>query len=304
MSANAKNKKLKNRDNKSAFLMIFPALLLLTIFVIVPLVIAINQSFFSFSGSDEGGFIGLSNYIKILKNDVFIKSMKNVLLLTLIITVTEIIMAFMFAHLLVRIKGKYGVFMRTIIYIPYLISGIVVSVIFTLLTTYNGGIINSIRAIFDKNPIAFNNDMFWAPISIIVPTIWIGFGFNSLVMYSGLINVPKDYYEAAQIDGAGFWKSMIHITIPCMKNYFILMIVTLVAGNLQMYEIPMMMTNGQPANRTMTPVLYLMHSRSNGNISDSEITAAALIIMVIILLINSTVLSLFRTKKKDSWEIG
>jgi ABC-type sugar transport system permease subunit len=303
MNVNAIKKKRKHKDNASALLMILPALLLLTIFVFIPLIMAIFRSLYNFGSGEPSSFIGFSNYIKILKNSVFIQSLKNVLVLTAVITIVEVVLAFLFAHVLVRIKGKYGIFVRTIIYLPYLISGIVVSVIFTLMTTYNGGIINSILAIFDKNPIAFNNDVFWSPLSIIIPTIWIGFGYNTLVMYSGLINVPKDYYEAAQIDGAGFWASMFHITLPCMKNYFILLIVTLVVANLQMYEIPMMMTNGQPANRTMTPVLYLMHSRSNGNISDSEITAAALLIMIIILIINSAVFSLFKTKKKDSWEM-
>ena len=216
-----------------------------------------------------------------------------------IITVSQIVISFLFANVLTRVKGRYGIFCRTIIYLPYLLSGIVVAVIFTLLTTYNGGVLNSIIESWGLNPVAWNNDRIFSPISIIIPTIWIGFGYTTLVLYAGLINIPREYYEAAAIDGAGFWQTLFRISIPSLKNYFVLLVVTGVVANLQMYEIPMIMTNGQPLNKTMTPVLYIMHNRANGNISDSEITAMAILVMIVILLINSIVFYLFKDKKED-----
>lgn len=294
----------KHREEKiTALLMIAPALILLTIFVIVPLVMAISRSFYDYRAGGLSEFVRFQNYLTILKNTIFFQSIINVLKMSLVITVLQIVLSFLFANALLRIKGRLSVFSRTIIYLPFLISGIVVAVIFTLLTTFNGGIINAFLSVLNIDPIAFNNDTFWSPVSIIIPTIWVGFGYYSLVMYAGLINIPKAYFEAAQMDGAGFLKTTFWITIPCMKNYFILLIVTLIVANLQMFEIPLIMTNGQPSNQTMTPVLYLIHSRSNGNISDSEITAAAILIMIIILLINSTIFYLFKTKKKDRWEM-
>jgi ABC-type sugar transport system permease subunit len=283
--------------------MILPAIGLLGVFVIVPLIMAIYRSFFDYVAGQDSVFVGWQNYVVMVQNENFRKSILNVITFSALITVIQVTISFFFANILTRVKGKLGVFCRTIIYLPYLLSGIVVAVIFTLLTTYNGGIINSIVEGLGGDPIAFMNDVFWSPASIIVPTIWIGFGYYTLVMYSGLINIPKDYFEAAAIDGAGFFQTIRYVTIPCMKNYFVLLIVTLIVVNLQMFEIPMIMTNGQPANQTMTPVLYLIHSRANGNISDSEITAASLLIMLIILVINSTVFYLFRTPKNREWEV-
>ncbi|MFP4177514.1 MAG: carbohydrate ABC transporter permease [Acholeplasmataceae bacterium] len=291
-----------NREERiSGFLMVLPAFVMLAIFVITPLGLALYRSFFDYRVGQESAFVGFANYAKILDNDVFFKSFINVLEMTLAITVFQIVCSFLFANALVRIKGKFGVFARTIIYLPYLISGIVVAVIFTLLTTYNGGIINAFLGVFDIEPIPFNNSEFWSPISIIVPTIWIGFGYFSLVMYAGLINIPKSFFEAAEMDGASFFQLTRFITIPMMKNYFLLLIVTLIVANMQMFEVPMIMTNGQPANQTMTPVLYLIHSRANGNISDSEITAAAILIMVLILIVNSFVFKLF--SRRGRWEL-
>jgi len=206
----------------SGLLMVLPAFVMLLIFVITPLGLAVYRSFFDYRAGQESMFVGFSNYLKIIENDVFFKSFFNVLKMTLAITVFQIVFSFLFANALVRIKGKFGVFSRTIIYLPHLISGIVVAVIFTLLTTYNGGIINAFLGIFDIEPIPFNNSEFWSPISIIIPTIWIGFGYFSLVMYAGLINIPKSFFEAAEMDGASFFQLTRHISIPMMKNYFLL----------------------------------------------------------------------------------
>ncbi len=279
-------------------LMIAPAVILLFIFVFVPLIIAVYRSFFE-TTLGETSFVFLKYYKSTFQNKTFLKSIGNVLLFAVSITGIQIVISFLFANVLVRIKGRYGVFARTIIYLPYLLSGIVVSVIFSLLTQYNGGILNSVIESLGGDPVAWGMHNFWSPMIIIIPSIWIGFGYTSLVMYAGLINIPKDYYEAAQMDGAGFWRQTFSISIPCMKNYFILLVVTSIVGNLQMYEVPMVMTNGGPLYKTMTPVLYIMHSRSNGNISDSEITAMAILVMIIILLINSCVFYLFRDKEEQ-----
>ena len=293
-------KKLKGKTQESvvAYSMVLPALILLIIFVFIPLFMAVYRSFFD-KVSGETQFVGLYYYTKVLKNNNFFKSILNVFKFASIITISQIIISFLFANVLTRVKGRYGIFCRTIIYLPYLLSGIVVAVIFTLLTTYNGGVLNSIIESWGLNPVAWNNDKFFSPVSIIIPTIWIGFGYTTLVLYAGLINIPKEYYEAAAIDGANFWQTLFRISIPSLKNYFVLLIVTGVVANLQMYEIPMIMTNGQPLNKTMTPVLYIMHNRANGNVSDSEITAMAILVMIVILLINSIVFYLFKDKKEE-----
>lgn len=294
-------KEKKKEEIVSGYLLIAPAVILLTIFVIVPLILAIYRSFFYFeSGPNEAIPAYFDNYIKVFRNENFLKSILNSLIMTLFVVVLQVLGAFIFANILVRIKNKFGVFVRTIIYLPYLFSGVVVGCIFTLLTYYNGGVINGILGTVGLEPIAFTYDVFWAYVSIIVPTIWIGSGYTTLIFYSGLINIPKDYYEASMIDGAGFFKQTWYIVLPSLKNYFVLVIVTLVTANLQMFEIPMLMTNGQPLNKTMTPVLYLIHARANGNIAQSEIIASSIMIMIFIGAINAVVFALTNRKEKGA----
>lgn len=284
----------KKQESLTGLIMIAPAIILLLIFVFVPLGMAIYRSFFE-TTIEGTSFVGLKFYSRTLQNEQFIKSIFNVLKFAVVITALQIVLSFLFANVLVRIKGRFATFARTIIYLPYLLSGIVVAVIFTLLTYYNGGVLNSIIEGFGGEAIAWKSDKFWAPVSIIVPTLWIGFGYTTLVMYAGLTNIPKDFYEAADMDGAGFWKKMFYISIPCMKNYFVLLVVTNIVGNLQMYEIPMIMTDG--TDNVITPVYYIMLNRGKGNISDSQITALAILVMIIILLINSCVFYFFRDKE-------
>ena len=293
--------KNKTTEEKvSGLICIAPAFILLTIFVLVPLVMAIWRSFYYYeSGPVDSYFVGFENYKAILKNEIFLKSLGNVLLMALCIVSCQVIGSFIFASILVKVRNKFTVFVRVIIYLPYLFSGIVVGCIFTLLTTYNGGFINGLITLFDGEPISFQMDKFWAYLSIIVPTLWVGMGYTTLVFYSGLINIPNDYLEAASVDGAGYFTKLFSIILPSLKNYFVLIIVTLVTGNLQMFEIPMMMTNGLPLNMTMTPVLYLVHLRSNGNVSESQIIAASILIMLSVGAINAIVFSLTNRKDKD-----
>ena len=292
----------KEKEEKvSGLICIAPAVILLVIFVLVPLFLAIYRSFFYYeSGPVDSYFVGFQNYIEVFKNENFVKSIGNVVLLTLLIVTFQVVGSYILAAILVRIKNKFGVFVRIIIYLPYLLSGIVVSVIFYLMTNFQGGFINGFLSLFDAEPIGFQTDVFWAYVSIIAPTIWVGGGYTTLVFYSGLINIPKDHLEAASVDGASYLRQTFSIILPSLKNYIVLIIVTLVTGNLQMFEIPMMMTNGLPLNKTMTPVLYLIHARSNGNVSQSEIIASAILIMLVVGAINAVVFALSNFKKKEA----
>lgn len=292
----------KTKEEKvSGLICIAPAVILLTIFVLIPLFLAIYRSFTYYeSGPADSYFVGFENYVNVFKNDVFVKSLGNVVILTLFIVLFQVVGAYILAAILVKIKNKFGVFVRIIIYLPYLFSGIVVSVIFYLMTNFNGGFINGFISLFNVDPISFQMNTFWAYISIIVPTIWVGGGYTTLVFYSGLINIPKDHLEAASVDGASYLRQTFSIILPSLRNYIVLVIVTLVTANLQMFEIPMMMTNGLPLNSTMTPVLYLVHARSNGNISQSEIIASAILIMLIVGALNAVVFGLSNAKKKEA----
>lgn len=280
--------------------MIAPAFLLLTVFVVVPLVMAIYRSFFDYRAyADEQIFVGFQNYLTILRTTSFFNSFKNALLFAVIIVAVQLLISFAFAHVLKRCDNGFGRFVRTVIYVPFLISGIAASIVFLFMTNYGGGLVNGILLQIGREPIAILMDAKWARILVIVPTLWLGFGYNSLVMYAGLLNIPKDYYEAATLDGAGWWRKLLKITLPGMTNYFLLTIVGLLTGALTMFDIPFLMTGGGPLETTLTPVLYLFNNYRNVLQSSSVTIAGAILVMLIVGTLNAVVFFGVQSKVSD-----
>ncbi len=286
--------RFRYRYKKSAYLMLAPALVLLTIFVMWPLVMAIIRSFQDYSSGD---FVGLYNFIYVLKTPSFVKSFRNVLLLTVIIVTLTMILTFLFALLLRSLSNRLGYFARACIFIPFFISGIVAAVIFNLLINYGGGLFTSLLIGAGKDPIAFAVEGIWPYAIIVAITIWLNFGYQSLIMYAGLLQIPKNLYEAASLDGASFLHQTLFITIPNMKNYFVLVCISLVTANLQMFEIPFMVTGGGPMEGTLTPVMYLYNSFRDPGRPQNVTIAGALLVMILIMTINIIVFKTVRSEK-------
>lgn len=291
-----KRKRTRYKDNKTAYFMLSPAFLLLTIFAVVPLIMAIIRSFQDYN---TGEFCGFDNFDYVLKTPSFVNSFVNVSLFTLIVVACTMVFSFLFANLLVQINKKVADILKIIIYVPCLISGVVVSIIFMFIFNYGGGLLTSILVGLGIPPVSFQTEGLWPIVCILLPTFWLGFGYNTLVMYAGLMNVPKSYYEAADIDGANRFQKMVHITFPSMKNTFVLMLVNLVTVSLQMMEIPYLITGGGPLDLTMTPSLYLFNSFRDGNRPQNVTIAGALLIMLVILLINVVIFALIKSGKTE-----
>lgn len=292
-----RHNRYKYRGQLTAYLMLAPAFILLSIFVILPLVMAVVRSFQDYNTKE---WVGFGNYIYLFEMDeLFYKSFFTALLMTTIITVTMLVISFLFASVLKAMDNKFGRLVKVLIYVPFFISGIIASVIFNLIFNYGGGLISSICVSLDVDPISFTNNTSLAYVSIIVPTIWLGFGYNTLVMYAGLINIPEDYYQAANVDGANGFQKMWYITIPNMRNYVVLLVINMVTGYMQMMEIPMMMTGGGPLNTTLTPVLYLFNSFRDPSRPDNVTIAGAILIMIFIMSVNIFVFKTIKTRRSE-----
>ena len=285
--------RLRRRDERTAFLMLFPAFIILTVFGVIPLIMAAVQSFQDYNTHA----FTLANYDYIFKTPEFLKSFQNVILFTAIITFCQMILPFLFAHVIKGMLAKASQFVKIIIYLPCLISSVATSVIYAFILNYGGGLLTSIWSSLGKEPISFLTQGIWPQVVVIVITIWCSFGYYSLIMLAGLLNIPQTYYEAARLDGANSLALTTRITIPCMKNYFILMLIHLITGNMQMMDIPYMVTGGGPLNRTLTPALYLYNSFRDTSRNQHVTIAGALLIMVVIVAINSIAFRLIKSEK-------
>ena len=291
------NKKFKYRNKWYGYAMLAPGFILLSIFVIYPFCIALYRSFVNYSAYQENiDFVWFDNYIRILQDERFFQSMQNVLLMTIIYTALMFLLSFLFALVVKQLSKRMASFAKILCYIPCLLSGIILSVVFIFIFS-NNGLINAIRVNDGLDRISFEQDGIFPYLIIILPMIWGGFGYNLIVMLAGLLNIPKSYYEAAEMDGANSLQRLWYITLPNMKNYFVLIIVNLITAGLQMFELPMMMTGGGPLDSTLTPVLFIYWQKNNPTLTESTVMAGSILIMIPIALINMLVFKLIKSEK-------
>ncbi len=284
-------------DHTTAYLMILPAFAFLTVFVFVPLFMAVQKSFSDWNFYSASVFVGLRNFVLVLKNELFITSLVNGFKFVAIIVPSQLVLSFLFAHVLKGTRGTLSSVVKTAIYVPAVISGIIASVIFLFLLNYRAGVANEVLRIVGVDRVAFLTTPSLAVLSVSVATLWLGFGYASLVMYAGLLGIPQEYYEAAEVDGAGSFSRLLWITLPSMRNVFILLCITMVTGTLQIFDIPFLLTAGGPVNKTLSPIMFLYNAFRSLDKTMGYTIAGALLMMVVITIVNSLVFTVIRSQK-------
>ncbi|MBB6636905.1 carbohydrate ABC transporter permease [Cohnella thailandensis] len=289
-------KKNYRQDNAMAYTMLLPILALLTIFVIIPFVYAACVSFYNWSFYQDSTFVGFRNYYLVLTDRLFGKSVWTGLKFALMVVPSMLILSFLFANLIKNIGSKMGSFVKTAIYIPTIISGIVASVIFVFIYDYTGGLANYVLGLFGTEPKAWLADVGSALPSVAAPAIWLGFGLTSLIMLAGLYDIPESYYEAADLEGAGAFKKMWYITIPLLRNVILYLLVTGFTAQISQYELSLVMTGGGPLDATTTPNLYIFnHFRNDVMVGNS--IAASLLLFVVLGAISAIIFRVLNSEK-------
>lgn len=271
----------KKYDTGTAYAMLLPMVGLLTVFVIIPFVYAVVVSFYDWSAYRESKFVGTLNY-KIVLGDVhFYNAIKTGLKYACIVVPTQMVIAFLLAHVVRGLRGFSAAFVKTTIYIPTIIAGILAAVIFSFIYNYDGGVANAFIGLFGFEKIAWLAEVKSALPSLTVPGIWLGFGITSLIMLAGILDIPESYYEAADLEGASPLAKMIHITIPLLKNITLYLFVTGMIGAIQQWELSLIMTGGAPVDKTLTPNLYIINHFRNDPTMGTTISSALLLFVVL-----------------------
>lgn len=269
------------RSNKMAYLMLAPVVILLTIFVVWPLIYATYLSFYNWSFYTPPEPVGWRNYINVLGDDAFIESVGRGLLFAVMVVPIQLVIAFLFASLVKTVSGKVASLLKVSIYIPTIVSGVIASIIFVLIYNYQGGILNAFVGLFGVEKQAWLGNVATALPALAVPAIWLGLGIASLIMLAGMVDIPPTYYEAADLDGANWFQKTFFVTIPLMKNIFLFLLVTGFTAAIQQFELPLVMTNGGPLERTLLPNLYIFNHFRNDTYVGYSIAAAILLGIVL-----------------------
>ncbi|WP_206475637.1 carbohydrate ABC transporter permease [Microbacterium sp. KRD172] len=269
------------RDDKIAYWFLVPVVVLLGIFVIWPAIYAGYLSFQNWSFYKDPEFVGWKNFTDVMSDPLFWSSVARGFGFVALTVPPMLVLAFLFASLVVSVGKRFAGILKVSIYIPTIISAVITSIIFVLIYDYSGGLLNWFLAFFGIDPIAWIGDPAWALLAIAVPAIWLGMGLTSLIMVAAMVDIPQEFYEAAAMEGANWWQKTAYITLPQMKNILLYLLITGFVAAIQQFELPLVMTNGGPLDSTMLPNLFIFnHFRNDINVGYS--IAAALLMFVVL----------------------
>ncbi len=254
---------LNKKKRKAILIFILPGLVLLGVFIILPFFMSFGLSFTNqrILSRLPTQFVGLRNYERLFKDDLFFTALKNNMIFALIVVPVQTILALGMA--LVVNKNLKGVkIFRTAYFMPTVTTMVVVSVVWSFMYNPQGIINNFMQAItFGKwETIDFLKNSSWAFPAIMLMSIWQGAGFQMLIFLAGLQEIPKMLYEASTIDGANKLKQFFYITLPQLKNTTTFVLISTTILSLRLFDQIKMMTNGGPNNSTYTVILHLYNS--------------------------------------------
>ncbi len=251
-------KEMKRREMLTAYAFILPTFIGFVIFIVGPMLASFAVSLFSWNMLTPPQFIGFANFEKLF-NDVRIGNVYlTTFKLALMIVPTNMILGLALAVLLDRkMPGFVRNFFKTSFFFPYVVSGVAVSIIWTFMFHRDLGPFNYYLGQLGIERISWLNSSAYSPLAIMIADVWRNVGFYVLVFWGGMQAIPRDYYEAAEVDGASSWRQFIHITLPLLSPTILFLSVISVIGALQIFEQPQILTNGGPGDATRTIVMYL-----------------------------------------------
>jgi ABC-type sugar transport system permease subunit len=276
-------------NNLIGWLFLLPAVVLIATLTITPFLQAILLSFQSWDGvSPDTPFVGLQNYQRVLHNDIFWASMKNVVAFGLIGFIFGNGIALVMA-LAVNRAARARAFFRTAYYLPSVFSVVVVGLIFQWIFEPTLGILNSLLGAVGLTSLQHNwlGDPATALLAVASTFVWYHWGFGFILFLAGLQDVPKELYEAADLDAAGGWAKFRYITWPQLAPVTsIVSLLTLLAA-LQIFGTVQVLTNGGPGDHTMVPTLLIYQEAFANNrygpaAAMSVLFGGALVILAII----------------------
>ena len=286
----AKVRRSSRRVEPIYYLFLLPSLLLFTLAITVPGVIGIFFSFTDSIGIGEWSFIGLTNYVALFSDPAILQSYLFTFGFSIATVVVVNIAAFLLAvGLTSRVRFKTG--LRTIFVIPMVISGIIIAYVFNFLFSNSLpalGAALGIEAL--KTSLLADPDLAW--VAIVIVTAWQAVPGTLLIYIAGLLSVPGEVYEAADIDGANKFQQLIRITLPLVAGYVVINVILGFKGFLNAYDIIVGLTNGGPGTSTRSVAMTIIAGFNGGDYAYQM--ANATIFFVVAVLISLVQLSLTR----------
>jgi len=267
-------------------LYLLPALVLLGVFLFYPMFKTFYFSFFKVTGGGEiTAFVGWEHYKNLWNSSEFKKSMKGTFLFVLYTVPTEIILS-LFLAVLASEKLKGIGFFRTIFASTLGVSVAAGATIFLFLFHPTLGVLNHILDLFGIDGINWLTNSSWALFSVAMTTVWMHLGMNFIILLAGIQNVDQELYESAEIDGAGYWAKLFHITLPMISPVLFFVAIIAMIGSFQTFGQIDILTGGGPAGATNI-IVYSIYQDAFRFGNFGYASAQAIVLFLIILVVTS-----------------
>ena len=263
------------------YLFLLPAFAVLIVFFFIPFFQTFGLSFFDYSTSlYNPSFSGVDNYIKLFKEPIFYKVMFNTFLY-LIIAVPFLVTFPLFLAILINQKIRGITLYKIILYLPVIVSIVVAAIAFKWLYAQQG-ILNYILSLFGIDSIGWLVDTKWALLSVAIVTIWKGIGYYMMIYLASLMSVPQELYEACDIDGAGFIKKHLTVTLPHIMPTVALVSTISTISAMKVFAEIYVMTKGGPLNSSKT-IVYYIYERAFENLDLGYASALAVVLLIVVM---------------------
>ncbi|MFF7468480.1 ABC transporter permease subunit [Streptomyces sp. NPDC008092] len=255
---------------------------LFALFFVWPAVIGLVYSFTNYTGVGAFQFIGLDNYTNLFGDSTFYDALTRTLLYTVLVVPLNFVLSLLIANLVVSKQAKGASIARVVFFIPWLISPIVVGVLWRWLFGENFGLINYVIEKLGGNAIAWQSNADLSLGVVVMAGAWWGTAFSMLLFIAAIKNVPTSYYEAASLDGAGPWRQFISITLPSIAPTSFIVILLNTINAMKEYPLFVSLNNGGPGTSNNLLVQYIYQTGFNrGQIGYAS--AASFVLMLILM---------------------
>lgn len=266
--------------------MVSPYLLHLLVFTTFPVVFSLLLTFYKWNIISPMEWNGVDNWVRLFNDRLFWQSILNTLKFLVIHIPLQIVFALFLAEVLNQKIFMRG-FFRAAFFMPVVVSGVVVTILWQQLYGYDTGVLNRLLVSMGLKKVGWLIDPEVAMVSIAIMATWKNVGLYVILFLVGLQTVPKQYYEAADLEGASHWQKFIKITIPMINPTIFMVFVLSTIGGFSLFIEPYILTGGGPLNSTLSAVLYIYKQAFEyyhmGYAASLGVFFAILIVMVVII---------------------
>ncbi|MFU1793841.1 carbohydrate ABC transporter permease [Paenibacillus azoreducens] len=273
-------------------------------FAVYPMIAALIMSFHQTSGlSITGKWVGVSNYSYVLSDSLFWQALTNTFFIGIWSVLLGIVLSFVLASLINNLNWSMGKnFFKAVFFLPNVVSGVATTLLFSFLFfPSREGLLNFVIGLFGIEPVGWFTNPHVSRYSIVLMSLWGALGYNTIIFLAGLQSVPRDLYEAAEVDGAGSYRKWLNITIPYLRPIFVFMLIMGTIGGMKRFTDVWLIggTAGNPGGSLMTVVLYIYRNAFLAS-QMGMATAASYLLFVIIFVLTAVLMLLNR--RKDSFD--